>query len=195
MRTRTHVYPADMIVKTVVSERRDNGGLYSYKQSVTEIPDKYDTDEKKYFLAGQTAISAFKNEYNIWSFYKSGNTNEYLTCEAERFKRVISISIDPSTGCSVYETFSIQVFINMADKEIDKYAGKNLVEYAENIGTQFQSMEDLINYVIRELTMKDRRNCFKDNAVLLHGNIVNNDVLVWSWTDPLVEEECYPPFN
>lgn len=84
------------------------------------------------------------------------------------------------------------MFVNIANKEIDEYVGEDLVECAENVGSQFQSMEDLINYVIRELTMKDRKNCFEANEVLVHGNIVNNHVLVWSCTSPMVETDALP---
>lgn len=181
---RTYVYPAYMIVNTEVSEGKYEVAPYINKESysITEIPDRYDTDEKKYLLAGQASISVFKNEYNIWSCCKSGNSNEYLIHEPERFKRIISISIKPSSRWS--EAFFIKVFVNIANKELD--------ECAENVGTQFQSMEDLINYVIRELTMKDRKNCFEANEVLVHGNIVNNHVLVWSCTSPMVETDALP---
>lgn len=191
---RTYVYPAIMIVNTKVSEGKYMVAPYSNQESysITEIPDRYDTDEKKYLLAGQAFISAFKNEYNIWSFCKSGNSNEYLIHETERFKRIISISIEPSLHWSWPESFFIKVFVNIANKEIDEYVGEDLVECAENVGSQFQSMEDLINYVIRELTMKDRKNCFEANEVLVHGNIVNNHVLVWSCTSPMVETDALP---
>lgn len=189
---RTYVYPADMIVKTEVSEGKYRVAPYSNRESysITKIPDRYDTDEKKYLLAGQAFISAFKNEYNIWSCCQSGNSNEYFIHETERFKRIISVSITPFL--SSWESFFIKAFVNIANKEIDEYVGTELVECADNVGTQFQNMEDLINYVIRELIMKDRKNCFKVNAVLVHGNIVNNHVLVWSCTGPMVETDGLP---
>lgn len=189
---RTYVYPADMIVKTEVSEGKYRVAPYSSRESysITKIPDRYDTDEKKYLLAGQAFISAFENEYNIWSCCQSGNSNEYFIHETERFKRIISVFNEPFSCWS--ESFFIKVFVNITNKEINEYVGTDLVECAENVGTQFQSMEDLINYVIRELTMKDRKNCFKANKVLVHGNIVNNHVLVWSCTSPMIETDDLP---
>lgn len=193
---RTYVYPAYMIVNTEVSEGKYEVAPFIQKtfQSITEIPDRYDTEEKKYLLAGQALISTFKNEYNIWSYCKSGNTNEYLIRETERFKRIISLDIHAHRSTSYWgsywcETFFIRAFVNIPDKTIDEYAGTNLVEWAENVGTQFQSMEDLIDYVVQELTMKNRKNRFEENEVLVHGNIVNNYVLVWGRTSPLTETD------
>lgn len=180
-----------MTVNTEASEGKYPVAPYSKQESysITEVPDSYDTDEKKYLLAGQALISALKNEYNIWSFCKSGNSNEYLIHETERFKRIISVSIEPSLKP---EPFHIKAFVNMTSEEIDEYVGGDLAEYAENVGTQFQSMEDLINYVIRELTMKDRKNCFERDDVLVYGKIGNNLVLVWSCTGPMIRTDDVP---
>ncbi len=197
---RTYVYPAEMEVMTEAHEGDERRAPFIRKtfQSITEIPDRYDTEEKKYLLAGQALISAFKNEYNIWSCCKSGNTNEYLIRETERFKRIISLDIHALLPDSYWcETFFIRSFVNIDDKTIDECAGTNLVEWAENLGT-LQSMEDLMDYVVQELTMKNRKNRFEENEVLVHGNIVNNHVLVWSRTNPLIEtddEDDYLPFD
>lgn len=45
---RTYVYPAIMIVNTKVSEGKYMVAPYSNQESysITEIPDRYDTDEK-----------------------------------------------------------------------------------------------------------------------------------------------------
>lgn len=171
---RTYVYPATMIVNTKVSEGKYPVTPYRSQESysITEIPDRYDTDEKKYLLAGQALISAFK--------------------ETERFEQVISVSIEPSIYAYRPETFFIKALVNIdeeIEEEIEEYVEEDI---AEDVGIQFQSMEDLINYVIRELTIKDRENCFEANEVLVHGNIVNNDVMVWGRTDPVIKTDSLP---